>query len=468
MKPSNLIAAAILFISGTAFDSVNATDWPQWRGPDGTGYAANCNPPTQWSGTKNIRWKVEIPGAGHASPIVVGDRVYVLTAVRAGQADPSPKVEPDTADDRLAGRDETRRRGGREGRRRRGRMGAPKPSQVYEFYVLALDRRNGEMQWRTKVREEVPHEGTHRTASFASSTPVADDEHVYAFFGSRGIFCLDMDGRVKWEKDLGEMRTRNSFGEGGSPALYGDTFVVPWDHEGDSVVVALDKNTGDEKWRVNRTERTSWTSPVIVQQVEGTTQVVMAGAEASIGYELSTGKEIWRCSGLTMNVVPTPVVGNGMIYLMSGFRGSALQALKLDEAEGDISGSDAVVWTVDRGTPYVPSPLLSGDRLYCLRSNVGNISCFDAITGVAHYSGVQLEAVANVYASLVGAGGRVYVCGREGDVVVLADGPELSILATNSLGEGIDATPAIVDDEIFIRGSRHLFCIAKAQGQGAN
>ena len=462
MKHSHLILAAYLAVSGAVSDLANGSDWAQWRGPDGTGYAANCNPPLEWSQTNNVRWKAEIPGAGHSSPIVVGNRVYLTTAVKtAEEVGPShdqqaTETEPPASQ---PGRSEPRRRGGR------GYMPGPRPTNVYKFVVLALDCKDGKVAWSAMVHEVVPHEGMHRTGSFASSTPTTDGEHIYAFFGSRGLFCLDMDGNVKWEKDLGDMRVRNSFGEGASPVLYGDTLVVPWDHEGESFIVAFEKNSGAQKWRVNRDERTTWTSPVMVE-VNGMLQVVVAGNAATISYDLATGEEIWRCSGLTMNVVPTPVVGNGMIYLMSGFRGSALLAVKLDGAEGDISDSDAIVWTRDRGTPYVPSPLLSGEKLYLLQSNNGIVSCFNAVTGAPYYASVRLDDIANVYASLVGAAGRVYVCGREGNVVVLEDGPDPNVLATNSLGEGIDATPAIVGDEIYVRGSKHLFCIGETEEQG--
>ncbi|MHC5003246.1 MAG: outer membrane protein assembly factor BamB family protein [Planctomycetota bacterium] len=437
--------------------------WPTWRGPDGTGYVKTGNPPTTWSEERNIRWKVEIPGGGHASPIVHGDRVYVMTAVKTERA--AAGTGAGEGEDGAAAASESTppagrgRRGGRGGR---GGFRGEQPSNVYEFHVLALNRADGSTVWSTRVREEVPHEGTHRTGSFASGSPLTDGQHIYAFFGSRGLFCLDMNGTVKWEKDLGNMRTRNAFGEGGSPALHGDTLVVPWDHEGDSFVVALNKRTGDEIWRVDRDEPTTWTTPVIVE-ANGRTQAIIAGTNASVSYDLKTGEEIWRCSGLTTNVIPTPVLGHGMVYLTSGFRGNALQAVKLAEASGDITGTDAIAWSHGRGTPYVPSPMLAGRNLYFLKSNSGIVSCFDALTGKPHYSEERLDVISNVYASPVGAGRYVYICSREGDVAVLEDGPELKVIATNSIGEGIDATPAIVGDEIYLRGSRHLFCIAKTE-----
>ena len=440
--------------------SIFADDWPQWRGPDGTGFAPNCYPPTEWSESKNVRWKVEVPGSGHASPIVFGDRVFVITAKKTDQVI-KPEKEAESSNEDAAETPPARgRRGRRGGRGGRGWMQTEKPSNVYQFMVLAYDRKDGREIWRKTVRENVPHQGKHQTGIFASNPPITDGEHIYAYFGSHGLYCLDMDGNVKWEKDLGDMTIRMSFGEGASPALYGNTLIVPWDHEGDSFVVALDKTSGEEIWRVVRSQGTNWSTPVIVE-VKGKPQVILAGTKATISYDLASGQEIWRCSGLTMNVIPTPVVGNGMVYLMSGFRGSSLQAIKLEEAQGDITDSGAIAWTHDRGTPYTPSPLLSGRNLYFLGSNNGILSCFDAVTGKAHYAGERLDQVRNVYASIVGADGRVYICGRDGNVAVIEDGPTFKTLATNSLDEGINATPAIVDDEIYLRGDQHLYCIGE-------
>ena len=460
MKKTSLLTICVLMLTLVTTGFARGEDWPQWRGPDGTGFAPNCYPPTEWSESKNVRWKVEVPGSGHASPIVFGDRVFVITAQKTDQV-AKPEKEAESSNEDAAETPPARgRRGGRGGRGGRGWMQTEKPSNVYQFMVLAYDRKDGREIWRKTVRENVPHQGKHQTGSFASNSPITDGEHIYAYFGSHGLYCLDFDGNVKWEKDLGDMTIRMSFGEGASPALYGNTLIVPWDHEGDSFIVALDKTSGEEIWRVVRTEGTTWTTPVVVE-VKGKPQVILAGTKATISYDLASGQEIWRCSGLTMNVIPTPVVGHGMIYLMSGFRGSSLQAVKLEEAQGDITGSEAIAWTHNRGTPYTPSPLLSGRNLYFLGSNNGILSCFDAVTGKAHYAGERLDQVRNVYASIVGADGRVYICGRDGNIAVIEDGPTFKTLATNSLDEGINATPAIVGDEIYLRGDQHLYCIGE-------
>ena len=428
--------------------------WPQWRGPLATGVAPHGDPPVEWSESKNVRWKIDLPGEGHATPIVWGDRVYLLTAIKTGKRVESPTAEERPRPDRP--------REGRRGRRGGGRrgFGRSKPTDIYRFAVLALDRKTGKVVWERTVREELPHEAGHQTGSQASCSPVTDGKHLYAHFGSRGLFCLDMDGNVKWEKDFGDMRTRNGFGEGTSPALYGDTVVLTWDHEGDSFIVALDKNTGKQRWRTARDERTSWATPLVLEN-NGKPQVVTSATSLIRGYDLATGDLIWKCGGMTANVIPSPVAGNDLLYALSGYRGNALLAIRYGGAQGDITGTKTIAWEHDRGTPYVPSPLLYEDTLYFLQSNRAVLSCFDAKTGKEHYGQERIEGMRGVYASPVGAAGRVYVAGQDGKTLVVERGPEFKILARNALDDGFDASPAIVDQEIYLRGREHLYCIAR-------
>jgi len=443
---NKLVPAALILATATSF--ALGSDWAQWRGPGGTGYVAEANPPIEWSESKNIRWKTTIPGKGYSSPVIWGEHIYLMTAVEA----PDPQAQP--ADEAAEQEGQDQGRGGRGGRGR----GPAAPTSKFKFMVLAINRADGGTAWTTTVREEVPHEGAHPTATFASPSAVTDGKRIFANFGSRGLYCLDMRGNIAWETDLGDMQTRNSFGEGASPALHGETLVVPWDHEGGSFVAALNAATGSEKWRVSRDEPTTWATPVVAE-VNGRTQVILPGTNHCVSYDLETGEEVWRSRGLTANVIPTPIVAHGMVYLISGFRGSALLAVDLARATGDITETDAIVWTHDRATPYVPSPMLAGRNLYFLGSNNGILSCFDAKTGEAHYAGQRLEGVQNVYSSIVGAGNYLYVCGREGEVAVIANSPEFRQVATNTLGEGINASPAIVGDEIYLRGDVHLYCI---------
>ncbi|RIK68870.1 MAG: hypothetical protein DCC65_01695 [Planctomycetota bacterium] len=427
--------------------------WPQWRGPNCNGVALKANPPTEWSEEKNIRWKVEIPGAGHATPIIWGDRVYIQTAVKTEKtADHAGKK------DESAGFFQPQ-----PGRRRRPGGGfnrqQEKPREIHEFQVLALDRTTGKTVWTTTVCEEVPHEAGHGDSTQASNSPVTDGKHIYAYFGSRGLYCLDTKGKVKWKKDFGQMQTRNEFGEGSSPALYGDVLVVSWDHEGDDFVIALDKRTGDELWKVERDEPTSWCTPLVLE-VNGKPQVITSATNFIRAYDLKNGKEIWRCKGMTMNTIPSPVAGKGLVYCISGFRGNALLAIRYGAAKGDITDTDAIAWKHDKDTPYVPSALLYNDVLYFLDNNRAILSAFDARSGEALYGKQRLEGLDMIYASPVGASNRVYIAGRNGKTIVLRHGAKFQVLATNTLDDGFDASPAIAGDELFLRGRKHLYCIA--------
>ena len=418
-----------------------ARQWGQWRGPTANGVAEHGDPPVEWSESNNIRWKVQIPGHGLSTPIVWDGAVYLQTAISTDlAAEGEGAVEP-----------KPRERGGHGMRR-------SVPSEAYKFVVLALDRESGKTLWQKTVHEAVPHEGSHRDGSLAPASPITDGKHVYAFFGSRGLYCLTMKGDVVWEKDLGKMKTRNGFGEGSSPALFGKTLVVNWDHEGDSFIVALDKETGAELWRRDREEVTSWSTPVIVND-GGKPQVIVSATNRVRGYELATGKTIWECGGLGLNCTPTPVVSSGIAFVMSGYRNPALLAIRYTGAGGDLTDSDAVAWSTSKGTSYVPSALLYDDMLYYLQKNEGLLSCIDSKTGNSHYAKQRLDEVSGVYASPVGAAGRVYIAGRNGMTYVLKHGRSFQVLAVNKLEESFSASPAVVGNDIYLRGKKFLYRI---------
>ena len=405
--------------------------WPQWRGPQGTGVSTTATPPTEWNETKNVRWKVEVPGRGSSTPVVWGDRLYVLTAVPVGV----PAEASHAA------------RGGL-------------PLVPHKFMVMAFDRKSGKVVWERVAKEQAPHEASHpENGTWASASAATDGEHIIASFDSFGYYAFDMNGKLVWEKDLGDKRMRSTFGEGSTPALYRDRLVVQWDHQGQSFVAAFDKNTGREIWRQNRTEIDTWATPLVVA-VNGRPQVITVAMNQVKSYDLETGDVVWFTAGLTMNPIPTPVTDGSMAFLMSGFRGNSLKAIRLADAKGDITGTPAVAWTLDRDTPYVPSPLLYDGILYFLKTNNGLLSAFDARTGKPHYQAQRLDQVPNVFASPSGAAGRVYITGREGKTVVLRHGPTLEILAVNELSDGFDASPVLVDSEIYLRGYRYLYCIA--------
>ena len=442
--------------------------WGQWRGPEANGVARHADPPLTWSETENLAWKVQVPGRGTASPIVWGDKVFLLTAVPVG--DPVPLAAPEIsrrqprpeASRRQVPRD---RRGGRRARSGRGGRGGPRGAQqmqAHRFTVLAFDRGTGEVAWERVAREALPHEGYQQpNGSYAAGSAATDGERLYAFFGSWGLYAYDLDGELLWEVDLGDRFMRNAFGEGTTPALYGETLVVSWDHiGGQSFVAALDARTGEERWRSNRDEIDTWATPLIVEY-GGREQAITPAMNQVYSYDLETGETVWRSRGTTMNAIPSPVHADGIVYVTSGYRGNNLQAIRLADARGDIADTGAIVWQLDRDTPYVPSPLLYDDALYLLKSNDGILSAFDPLTGEPHYALQRLRGVPNVFASPVGAAGRVYIAGRDGATLVLRQGRRYEELAVNRLDDGFDASPALVDDELYLRGYRYLYKIAE-------
>jgi outer membrane protein assembly factor BamB len=324
---------------------------------------------------------------------------------------------------------------------------------------LCIDRQTGQTIWQRTAREAVPHEGHHQTGSFASASPVTDGQFVYAFFGSRGIYCYDLAGNLQWAKDLGDMHTRMSFGEGSSPALFGDTLVVQWDHEGDDFIIALDARTGNEKWRKLRDEPSTWGTPLIAEGA-GRTQVITSGSNRVRSYDLASGELIWECGGLGSNPIATPVVFENLAIAMSGHHDPAGVAVPLS-AKGDVTGSDDVAWQVTGITPYVSTPVLYDETLYFVKSRNAILSSVNAKTGETMINQKRLPDMDSVYASPVAARGRIYLASREGTTAVIEHGPTLEILAVNGLDETIDASPAIVGNELIIRGENHLYCIAE-------
>jgi outer membrane protein assembly factor BamB len=426
------IGISVLTPTLAALDPAAERFWPQWRGPYATGVSKHANPPLEWSETKNVRWKVEIPGRGSSSPVVWGDRIFLLTAVPVGVSGSSAHAP----------------------------RGGVRPRDVHRFMVLAIDRRTGKVVWERTAREAQPHEATHQdNGTWASSSAITDGQHVFAWFESQGMFAYDMDGTLLWQKDLGDKQMRQQFGEGSTPVLYGNRIVVVWDHQGQSVVVALDALTGNEIWRVPRDEIDTWATPLVVEH-DGRPQVVTNGMNRLRSYDLETGRIVWESPGTTMNAIPSPVAGEGLVIVASGFRGNNVKAIRLADARGDLTGSNAIVWSMDRDTPYVPSPLLYDGVLYLLKSNSGILSALDAKTGKPHYQLRRLDGLAEVFSSPVGANGRVYLTGREGTTLVLRHGPTFEVIAKNTLDDGFDASPALVDNEIFLRGYRYLYDIA--------
>lgn len=435
---ASLADAAELATPESVASTPSLANWAQWRGPLANGVAPLGHPPTNWDEQTNIKWKVKIPGASTATPIVWGDQIILVTAIKT---DREVELPPPPADAPM------------------NPFKIERPKNFYQFVVMSLDRRTGEVQWQQMAKEEVPHEGHHVDASFASASPTTDGKQIYVSFGSRGVYCYDMAGNQKWSRDLGKMTIYNYFGEGCSPVIHGDSVVLNWDHQGGSFITVLDAKTGETKWKVDRDENTSWATPLVVDH-KGRTQVIVNGTNRVRSYDLNTGEVIWQCGGQVLAAIPCPVTDGKLAFAMTGYTGNALFAIPLD-ATGDITDTDQIAWKrKEPGTPYVPSPLLYGELLYFTGSNRGILSCLNAETGEPVIDRKRLEGISNIYASPVGAADHIYITGRDGTTVVIKRGSDPAIVATNKLDDRVDASAAIVGGELFIRGHEHLYCIS--------
>ncbi|HEX5833759.1 MAG TPA: PQQ-binding-like beta-propeller repeat protein [Pyrinomonadaceae bacterium] len=440
-KTSPLLSVMLLsLVFGGLVQAQGDAHWPQWRGPFFNGMARG-DAPTVWSDTKNIKWKVEIPGRGFSTPVIWGDKIFLTTAVPSGKAPEQPQAAPSP-----------------EGRRAGGGAG---PLVEHKFEVLCLDRKTGKLLWQRTAKVATPHEGFHRAyGSFASNSPITDGRYVYAFFGSRGLYAYDFNGKLIWEKDFGvQMKMRLAFGEGAAPLMLKDQLFVVFDHEGGSFMVAVDKRNGKELWRSQREEPSSWSTPLAIDH-NGRTEIIVPATNKVRSYDARNGKVLWESAGLGSNVIPVPVYHNGMVYVMSGHRDPKLMAIKLGK-EGDISGSDAIAWSHTRGIAYTTSPVLFDNKLYVVTDS-GMVSAFNATTGEAFYAQTRLPKASNLKASPVGANGKLYIATEDGDVVVLKMGEKFEVIGVNTLEDQVFiATPVIADGEIYLRGQNTLFCISE-------
>jgi outer membrane protein assembly factor BamB len=445
-----LTATLFSLVSAPSMANISIQHWPEWRGPYLNGMARS-DAPTTWSDTKNIKWKADIPGRGHSTPVIWGDRIFLTTAIQTGQTpQPAPAQEQSA---------------GGEGRRRGGPGGGAGAQIEHRFEVMCLDRKTGKLLWQKTARVARPHEGYHRAyGSFASNSPITDGRYVYVSFGSRGIYCYDFNGKLIWEKDLGvQMRMRLQFGEGVAPALDSDRLFHTFDHEGGSFIVALDKRTGKELWRAERDEPSSWSTPLIIEHA-GRRQVIVSATKKVRSYDVKTGKVIWECAGLGSNVIPAPVYHNGVVYVMSGHRDPKLMAIKLGK-EGDLTGTDSVLWSHTRGIAYTASPVLHEGKLYVLTDS-GQMSCFNIATGEPFYHQVRLPRPYNFKSSPVGANGKLYLASEDGDVIILKMGEKFEVLATNKLEDQVFiASPVIVEGELFLRSQDSLYCISEGRAR---
>jgi outer membrane protein assembly factor BamB len=436
---SLLVLALLTFISSSHGGEKPADNWHHWRGPNANGTAAaSANPPLTWDAETNIKWKAPLPGRGSATPIVWGDQVFLVTAIATDRvAAPADLFKVDPTLER--------------------KTKAPKV--YHQFVVMSFDRATGKLRWKHVAAEKVPHEGHHSSHSYAAGSPTTDGRFLYVSFGSFGIFCYDLDGKLQWQRDLGRLQTRLGWGEAVTPVIHGDSLLLNWDQEKDASLICLDAKSGKTKWRVERDDKTSWNTPLVVEH-NGRTQVIVNGTKRIRSYDLKDGSDIWQCAGMTVNSIPSPVAANGIVYVMSGYTGAGAVAVPLD-SKGDLGLDGKIVWRANKGMPYVPSPLLSGDRLYFTMANLAAYTILDIKTGKPLVDRERLPGVESFYASPILAAGRIYLVDRSGTTVVLRQADKVDVLAINRLDDPIDASPVAVGRQLFLRGEKYLYCIEK-------
>lgn len=452
---SAAVCCVVPFLSAYSSSADRADiNWPQWRGPGGLGISAETDYPEEWAPDKNVAWKTPIAGRGLSSPVVWGDKIFITTAIEGDQV-PGRKA-PEHLDFQR-------------------KPGYLHPDSVGVDYkntlkVLAIDARNGKMLWERVAYDGLMYDNRHKRNTYASPSVVTDGKLVYAFFEAAGLYAYDFtgklvwkrapevkDGNFVWEKSLGPI-AKAGLGPGTSPILYENSLILQIDQEmGEaSAIIALDKLTGKELWRANRTTRRSWATPLLVRTADRI-ELIASGAEVVISYDPATGKELWRSKGMQSHPIPSPVSGNGLVYLTAGSGAKRTMAFK-PGTNGDVS-TENVVWAYDRGAPYVPSPLLVGQYLYLMNER-GQTTCLDAMTGELKYE-ARPPVPATFMASMVGFGDRILQMSEDGDTFIVKAGPKHEIIRTNSIGEPVYASPALAGGTIYVRGEQHLFAIRK-------
>jgi len=442
MVCKSYFSALAVFVLSTVV--VVAADWPQFRGPQASGLDASRALLTNWNVEtgQNVRWQTPLPGLGHASPIVAGDRIYIATAV--GPGDPQLKVGL------------------------YGDIGSVAESGVQQWRLLALERDSGRVIWNSVVHEAAPKIKRHPKATHCNSTPASDGEFIVAIFGSEGLFCFDRAGKVRWKKDLGPMDSgffsvpSAQWGFGSSPIIRDGKVIVLCDVQTNSFLAAFDLESGNELWRTPRRDVPTWSSPAVVES-GGRKQIVVNGWHHSGGYEFTSGKELWRLDGGGDIPVPTPIFANGLIYLTSAHGKLRPMRAIHPEATGDITHPDpagtnaAIAWVHPRQGNYMQTPIAISNWVYGC-SDSGVLTCFDGKTGGILYS-ERLGLAQGYTASPVSDGRHLYFAGETGKVLVVPVADKFSITATNDLGQICMATPAIADGTIFFRTRGTLIAI---------
>jgi outer membrane protein assembly factor BamB len=437
-----LLLSLVLFDPGSQVAS-----WPAFRGGPAAGVVDERGLPERWSTTTNIVWSTEIPGRGWSSPIVWGDRIFLTSVINEGK-------------------DETPTKGLYFG----GNRPAP-PSGTHRWMVYCIDWKTGKILWEKQVHRGKPQGSHHVKNTFASETPVTDGERLYAYFGNLGLFCFDLDGRELWSKKWEVFPTEFGWGTAASPVLYKDRIYIVNDNDKHSFLVALDKRTGREIWKVDRDEKSNWATPYIWEN-EDRTEIVTCGQKKVRSYDLD-GRLLWELGNMSSIVIPTPVARHGLLYVSSGYVLANLQPIYAIRpgATGDITlqkgqtRNPFVAWSHEKGGPYNPSPIVYGDYLYVLLDR-GMLTCYDARTGKEIYGKARLGRGAPFTASPWAYDGKIFCLSEDGDTFVVQAGSEFKLLGKNSLEEMCMASPAIAHGSLVIRTLSKLYRVQQANAVG--
>jgi len=435
-----LVVSVVLAIPA----AVVATDhWPQFRGPGASGVVEDPALPDTWSATENVAWKTSVPGLGWSSPIVWGDRIFLTAVIRQGDTEP-PKKGLYFGGERQ-----------------------DLPKDEHRWVVQAFDFRTGRLVWERDAFRGTVKTQRHLKNSYASETPVTDGRHVYALFGNLGIFCYDLKGNLVWKRDLEPHKTRFGWGTAASPVLYRDRIYILNDNDESSYLLALDKLTGRQIWRVEREVGTNWATPYIWETGQRT-ELIVPGTKAVRSYDMD-GRQLWELHGMSSIVIPTPFSKSGLLYIASGYVGDQhrpVYAVK-PGATGDISLREGetsnrhIAWYQRQAGPYNPSPLVYGTQYYTLLDR-GFFTAHDALSGREIYGRQRIDVNAGAFtASPWAYNGRIFCLSEDGDTFVLRAGGDYGLIGKNSLGEMCMATPAIARGSLFIRTAANLYRITR-------
>ena len=407
-----MIRNLIVFVAVMQCAFAQGENWSGWRGPNRNAVSSEKNIPTRWSEEEGIRWRSSLPGAGISSPVIWDDRIFLTSSDGAQQDD---------------------------------------------LHVICLSRRDGSKLWHQRLWGTSPTRYHATKSSMASPTPVTDGKHVFAFFGTGDLFCLDLDGKLVWHRSLASEygRFENRFSATSSPVLYDDTVIVQCDHYGLSYAVAVDKSTGADRWKIDRPDEwLSWSSPRIVPVADtGKYELLLCGSLKIDGINPKTGSKLWTVGGMQQECIPTPVLGHGLIYAVSGPGGKSM-AIR-PGGRGNVSDTH-IVWENPRGVPFVPSAILVGE-LYYLVDDDGIATCLDAHNGKRVW---QKRLPGRFTASPIATPEHIYFCNEAGETIVIrANHREYEQVSRNRLNTPIFASPAISQGSLFIRTSGELVCI---------